>query len=471
MRTQTAIVLVVALGSLVAGGLIQTAGAEEYAHQDYFEHYEGTSTCLECHDDAAEAFFHSVHYQWQGETPDLVGADDRRLGKMNTINDFCTNPAANWIGNVKNPDGVVLAQGCSKCHAGLGRRPSAELSREQLENIDCLICHASGYRRDLYTTETGEWEWRPILWRNQYGLDSVSKRISLPTRKMCLRCHAGAGGGPNYKRGDIEYVLGECEPDFDVHMAATGNDLQCIDCHAGQDHRIRGRGADLAATDQADNRLSCATEDCHGPAPHDERVLDHHARKVSCTVCHIPEFAKQDPTDMVRDWSTPVHLTDPDKYAATITKESHVTPVYAWWNGKTRIQLMGEPVKTDKQGAVAIMAPEGKRKDKDSKLFAFKFHRGRLPVLAEQRWLIPIAVEEFFADGDLEKAIAEGAAAAYGLHDPEFEWVDTARYMGIFHEVQPATAALRCLDCHGEHGRLDWRALGYKKDPLLKHLD
>ena len=27
-------------------------------------------------------------------------------------------------------------------------------------------------------------------------------------------------------------------------------------------------------------------------------------------------------------------------------------------------------------------------------------------------------------------------------------------------------AAEECLDCHGDNGRLDWKALGYKGDPM-----
>ena len=40
-------------------------------------------------------------------------------------------------------------------------------------------------------------------------------------------------------------------------------------------------------------------------------------------------------------------------------------------------------------------------------------------------------------------------------------------YMKINHEVRPAAYALRCLDCHGPDGRLDWEGLGYADgDPL-----
>jgi hypothetical protein len=468
MKTATILTMSLVILALAAG--TSPAAKRTYSHQDdYFENYEGTATCLECHEEEAQSFFHSQHYQWKGQSPNIVNADDEQLGKMNTMNDFCTNPLASWIGNATNAGGKVIAQGCSKCHAGLGKKPEPEMSREQLENIDCLICHASGYRRDLYQTEDGTWEWRPILWKNQKGLDAISKRISMPERTMCLRCHSGAGGGPNFKRGDIEYELKDCSPDFDVHMAKEGNDMHCVDCHAGEDHRVRGRGADLAGTDSPDNPLDCTT--CHDEKPHAVAALDHHTDRLNCTVCHITEFAKSDKTDMRRDWSTPLYHEEADKYSATITFGENVTPVYAWFNGNTKLMKMGDEVDFNEDGTVTIMAPQGSRKDKKAKINAFKLHEGVLPLLKDKQWLIPIAVDEFFIDGDIEKAVAEGAAASYGIHHPEYEWVNTKRYMGIFHEVRPADKALQCLDCHREGGRMDWQALGYKKDPLLEAMD
>jgi len=460
----------VAAALAVLGGAAGTATAAttkpKYSHQEYFEHYEGTKTCLECHRDAAVSFFESQHYQWQGETPQLLNSHGKKLGKINTINDFCTNPGASWIGLTRNSRGEILSKGCSACHAGLGVLPSTEMSEEQIENIDCLMCHASGYNRDLYPTEDGGWQWRPVLWKNQVGMDSVSKRISLPQRKMCLRCHAGSGGGPNFKRGDIEYELADPSPEFDVHMATSGNDLQCVSCHAGEDHRVRGRGTDLSATDSPDHLLGC--EDCHGGAPHEVTALNSHTKRVYCTACHIPTFAKKDATDMVRDWSTPSYNEEKDKYSATITLESDVEPVFAWYDGTTVAQLPGEPLRQNENGKVEMMLPHGSKADPGSKLYAFKLHRGKLPVLKDKQWIVPIVVEEFFADGDIDKAVREAAAEFYGIHDPEYEWVDTVRYMGLFHEVTPASQALGCLDCHSPGGRMDWKALGYDGDPLEK---
>ncbi len=467
MKTTVTVLMSLLIVVALAGD--SSAKRRTYSHQDdMYEHYEGTATCLECHEEEATNFFHSQHYQWEGQSPNITNADGEMLGKMNTMNDFCTNPKASWIGNAVNSDGKIIAQGCSKCHAGLGKLPTREISREQLENIDCLICHAVGYRRDAYQDEDGNWEWRPILWKNQAGLDAISKRITKPERKMCLRCHAGAGGGQNFKRGDIEYTLADCEPDFDVHMASSGNDMHCVECHAGKDHRVLGRGSDLSGTDSPGEPLTCTG--CHDEKPHGKVALDFHTDRLNCTVCHITEFAKVDKTDMDRDWSTPKRHEEANKYSATIVFGQNVQPVYTWFNGNTRLMKMGEPVKFNDDGTVTIMAPQGNRKDKKAKIYAFKLHKGVVPMWKKNDWLIPLAVDEFFIDGDIEKAVQEGAHAAYGAEDVEYEWINTRRYMGLFHEVRPADKALQCLDCHSEGGRMDWRALGYKKDPLLSKM-
>jgi hypothetical protein len=249
-------------------------------------------------------------------------------------------------------------------------------------------------------------------------------------------------------------------------MATNGNDMHCIDCHAGEDHRVRGRGADLAGTDLPARPLTCSTTECHGDAPHSIPVLDRHTARVSCPVCHVPVFAKSDSTDMRRDWSRPFYLPEGNKYSATITKGLNVRPVYAWFNGKTRLQMMGEPIHPLDDGTVGIMTPVAKRKDKDARIFAFKLHRAVLPLLADKNWIIPLAVEEFFADGDIDQAVRGASKVVYDIDDPEYTWINSVRYMGIFHEVQPASEALQCLDCHSPGGRLDWKALGYDRDPL-----
>jgi hypothetical protein len=453
------------LVAVIAAPAALAAADQPKSHADKFENYEGTKTCLKCHRKEAEQFFHSQHYRWKGKTPGLVNAESGEYGKINTINDFCTSPAPNWIGIVTNEQGSVVAKGCSKCHAGRGAKPSEKMTEEQLENIDCLICHASGYNRDLFKNEDGSYEWKSILWQNKEGLNSVAKRISNPQKKMCLRCHAASGGGENFKRGDLAYALTDCEPDFDVHMSSGGAGLECIDCHAGKDHRVKGRGADLHATDMPGEQLSCAQ--CHDGAVHKQKVLNHHTERLACETCHIPVFAKSDTTDMARDWSKPVFNKDAGKYMAAIDLQDNVTPVYAWYNGSTKAALPGKAVELMADGrTVAMMMPQGSRDDAKAKIYPFKLHKGKLPLLKDRNWILPLAVEEFFADGDVEKAVQSGASAMYGLNDVSYTWVDTIRYMGLYHEIQPAEKALGCLDCHSGSKRIDWKALGYSADPM-----
>jgi hypothetical protein len=116
------------------------------------------------------------------------------------------------------------------------------------------------------------------------------------------------------------------------------------------------------------------------------------------------------------------------------------------------------------------MVPEGSREDPSSKIFAFKLHKGKMPMLDQKTWIIPILVEHFFAKGDIDAATREAAEEAYGIKDAAYSWVDTVRYMGIFHSVQPKERAVACLECHSPGGRMDWKSLGYPGDPIMSSI-
>ena len=456
------------LARLAAAALLLAAGpalADKATHDRHFRHFEGTKTCLQCHEPEAREFFHSQHYQWLGSGSALANDPRQPVGKMNMINDFCTNPGASWIGQVKNAEGKVVASGCSGCHAGHGLKPSRKLSRQQLENIDCLICHAEGYRRGVVQDERGDWQWRSILWNNQEGLDSVAKRITTPTRVMCLRCHNSSGGGANIKRGDMEYTLAKPTRDFDVHMGTDGKDMPCTNCHAEGAHRVTGRGVDLASDDSPGRRLGC-TGACHEIAPHRSGKLNKHTERVECTVCHIPTFARDEPTEMSRDWSKVVFSEERGRYAPTQVLEQNVRPVYAWYDGRSFMQLARQPVALTERGEIKSAVPMGSRSDPAAKITPFKLHHGVMPVTADKRrWLLPIAVEDCFGAGDVDEAVRRAAKSFYGIDELKYEWMPTVRYMSIAHGVQPAEKALDCDDCHGQGGLMDWKALGYEQDP------
>jgi hypothetical protein len=211
---------------------------------------------------------------------------------------------------------------------------------------------------------------------------------------------------------------------------------------------------------------------CHDSEPHAKALLNQHSARVDCTVCHIPTFARDEPTDLRRDWSNVHFSEEKGKFAPDITAEANVVPTLAWYNGTSHMQLPQTAVQKNAAGYVKMAIPQGSIDDPDAKISAFKVHLARLPVLDEKNWLLPITVDELYVHGDVDRAVREATEALYGIHDAQFSWTDTIRYMKINHGVQPAEYALGCLDCHGPDGRLDWAALGYTGgDPMADCLE
>lgn len=434
----------------------------ENPHIQRIQHYEGTRTCLACHEKEARDFFSSVHYQWKADAPDIVNAGGRKLGKINTNNDFCTNPGVSWIAILKNDAGRVIGNGCSKCHAGLGAKPSDQMTQGQLENIDCLLCHSASYQREVAQKAGGGLEWRPVAMNSPETMLNVARHVGKTSNDVCLRCHVGSGGGINFKRGDLESAHARPTRDFDVHM---GSGMQCTQCHKFRDHKILGGGTQFAGVDRpGEERLAC--EGCHRGAVHSAAALNRHTSRVACTTCHIPRFAKKDATDMHRDWSRSEPVPGEGRFEPAIEFQRNVKPVYAWWNGKGALAMLEDPVKPGADGRVALYKPQGSRGDPDSRIYAFKLHTARLPIEASSKLMLPVQVGVVFRTGKNEPAVRGGAKAYLGREVSDIAWIETERYMGLFHEVAPKAEALGCRDCHSQGGRLDWKALGYKGDPM-----
>ncbi len=451
---------------LLVAGMVQVMAQEDDEedvdppHYGYIQKYEGTKTCLKCHMKEAKDIFHSVHYQWKGETPNTIGLDGKLHGKINDINDFCTNPGTSRLDLVVNSKGKVIADGCGKCHIGFGMKPSEKMSEAQLENIDCLMCHAPGYSRKLVRQENGKLKWVP---KDDPELVTIrAKNVRKASAQMCLRCHAGAGGDTNYKRGDMESAHFEADDTIDVHFAA---DMACTECHTTRNHRIAGRGVDMPDTDLVGVKVAC--ENCHENDPHDSAILNKHAKTVYCTVCHIPDFARVDATDMARDWRKLEQNPKNEKYDEHVELKKHVRPVYTWWNGKTIFQDANKPIEAVK-GIVHMAYPDGSINDPNARIYAFKRHTSMMPVLKKSNLLLPVAPDVAFKTGDINKSVIAGALSYRNIKitKADYKWVKVDRYMGLFHEVLPADKALKCSACHGKKAnRFDWKALGYKGDP------
>lgn len=457
----------------VVGALVSAAHAQPQGegmlllnpHNQYVQRYEGTQTCLGCHEEQAQAAFDSIHYQWKAPAPNLVNAGEAKIGKLNSTNDFCTNPSFQWIGILTNEQGRVIGNGCSKCHAGLGLKPSETMTRAQLENVDCLICHASNYKREVAKKDDGALAWMPVARNNPELMANVAQNVGKPTNLNCLACHVGSGGGLNFKRGDLETAHLQPTRDFDVHM---GSGMQCIQCHKFKDHKVEGAGTQMSGMDWPTNPHRPQCEGCHKAAPHANAALNRHTASVACATCHIPSFAKKDATDMRRDWSRAEEVKGEGRFEPHIEFARNVKPVYAWWNGKGTTALLGERVEPGPNGKVAMYRPEGSIGDAEAKIAPFKYHTGRLPIEKASGLMVPVQVGPTFRTGNTMASAIGGAKGFRGqeLGAGDIAYVEVERWMGVFHEVVPKAQALQCNDCHAAAGgRLDWKALGYSGDP------
>ena len=162
---------------------------DEDIHELYFSVilYEGTQSCLMCHQDAGQQALDMGHFKWQGKSENIVGFESGEFGKNQLLNNFCI--------------AVPTNEGrCTQCHAGYGYdHKSYDFTNPA--NVDCLICHdqSGTYAKDLKTAG------RPVP---GIDLNVVAQSVAAePQRKNCINCHAKAGGGDNVKHGDISTDL------------------------------------------------------------------------------------------------------------------------------------------------------------------------------------------------------------------------------------------------------------------------
>jgi hypothetical protein len=388
---------------------------------------------------------------------------------MGGINDFCIYPDINWLGKLKaadpnNPGQVLqnvdLDGGCARCHTGLGKRPSPTVSQDQLENIDCLICHSPTYKRKVELVN-GVFALVPDPAKMTVSLLQAAVDLRLPGKDACLNCHTRAGGGDNFKRGDISEAHRNATTALDVHMAPSsqgGAGLECTGCHTTTAHRMAGRGVDMRQRD-SEQLLECST--CHSNMPHDSSRLNSHTARVACNVCHVPTFAKGAPTDMRRDWSKPAVYSEVNRLMEPYMEmASNVTPVYKFFNGRSRFYGFGSAAVPQANGKVLMAGPLGSRTDPGAKITAMKWHTGRQPIDPVTGRLLPLKIGIFFQTGDLPTSVVQGAAGVNWTLSNGYGFAETERFMGLYHEVAPASQALACASCHGGN-RLNFAELGY----------
>ena len=408
---------------------------------------EVTAACLQCHESAASDFMKTTHWTWESAP---VMADWRgetvTIGKKNQINNFCISAQGN-------------ENKCMSCHAGYGWEDD-DFDFANPLNVDCLVCHAD---RSLYAK--GDYGY-PLA---ELDLVAAAQSVGLPTRENCGFCHYDGGGGNNVKHGDMDSSLNYPSESLDVHMGRL--DLQCIDCHQGPDHAIKGRLLADNLTIPAEEQVQ--STDCHAEAPHADQRINQHTSSVACQTCHISAIALRNPTKMTWDWSTSGQDRPEDhltylKIKGDFRYETEVTPTYRWFNGSNAYRyILGDTIDPSRHAMINL--PDGDITDPNARIYPFKVHVANQPYDTVNNILLaPRTAGEdgYWTTFDWPSGLALGAEDAGIPFSGQYDFAETWMYWPIAHMVQPAEDALQCEGCHGPDGRMDWKALGYNGDPI-----
>ena len=155
------------------------------------------------------------------------------------------------------------------------------------------------------------------------------------------------------------------------------------------------------------------------------------------------------------------------KSMGTQTWATMVTPTYAWFNGKSGISMVGD--KIDPKVPTKLAYPLGDINDKTAKIHPFKVHTGKQIYDTKNNYFISNHVhgeDGFWTTYDWNRSAKIGMETIGLPYSGEYGFAPTEMYWRLDHMVSPKEDALKCLDCHGDEGRMDWKALGYKGDPM-----
>jgi octaheme c-type cytochrome (tetrathionate reductase family) len=419
----------------------------EILQKDFATGSDVTEACIGCHTERHTEVMNSSHWNWSREEY-IEGRGIVKIGKKNVINNFCIGIA----GSEKL---------CNTCHAGYGWSDTT-FDFNASHNVDCLACHDNSGQYKKGKNLAGQPD--PSV-----DLSAVAQKVGKPKMENCGACHFVSGGGNNVKHGDLEGALYATTKDVDVHMGIDGADMECVECHTAENHKIKGKLYSVSSMNK--DRMEC--ESCHTATPHKEDIINEHTVKVACQTCHIPIYAKANSTKMTWDWSKAFTKSKDPEYHESDSLGNHthlskkgeftwannVKPEYRWFNGTADHYLLGDKID---EVPVQINSLKGNYSDKDSKIIPVKIHRTKQIYDTENNMLIQPKLFDseqgkgaLWVDGavmPIEKVWDNAARAGMeyiGLpYSGNYGFIETEMYWPVNHMVSPKENSLKCVDCH-----------------------
>jgi octaheme c-type cytochrome (tetrathionate reductase family) len=456
---------------------------DENIHDLYFSTilYEGTESCLLCHEKEGLAALEMGHFKWEGITNRIVGLEGQTHGKKDLLNNFCIAIPSN--------EGR-----CTQCHAGIGYADDT-FNFQNPANVDCLVCHDQTGTYAKAPTTAGA----PVP---TVDLNAVARSIALgsePQRKNCINCHAKAGGGDNVKHGDISTDLVATTREYDVHMGTDGGNLQCVACH-GTNHNpengdVNHGNAGMSLHSVNEGEMKQCT-DCHGQqlAIHADTDADPLFNKgwherLACQVCHIPAIARKISTKVEWYWADAGEDKTPpidpatgrptyDKKKGTFVWKNNVRPVLRYSNGYWDRMVINENDGYNEE-PIQLATPHGDHNDPNAMIYPFKKMIGNQVVdPVNKTVMVPHLFggkggpNPYWKKYDWNLALQDGAAYTGQAYSGTHGFANTEMLLSVNHEVAPAEDALgvgptpdACMDCHTTE-YIEWDKLGWTDDPL-----
>lgn len=413
--------------------------------QEFTNPHEITAACLSCHTERGKEVLKNAHWNWEREAY-IPGRGVTYLGKKNLINNFCTGISSN--------EGT-----CNRCHIGYGwENDHFDFTNEY--NIDCLICHDN---TNTYEKAKGGAGY-PVMSDEGPDFTKILGNVGRPGTYNCGYCHFHSAGGNNVKHGDLEMALLTADRTVDVHMGVDGLRMSCVECHPAENHQMLGRYYGVSSSNT--QRATC--EQCHTSVPHANSKLNEHTVKVDCKTCHIPTYAKVNPTKTYWDWSTATKRKDGKPYEVLDSSgvqlyasikgdfnwQRNAVPEYGWFNGTADHHLLTDKVDLNNL-PLKINTLFGSYDDKDSKIIPMKVHRGKQPydvenltIIQPKLWDKEVNKGALWVDLDWERALEEGMKYVEMPYSGKYDFIETEMYLPVSHMVSTSELALNCKDCH-----------------------